>query len=200
MAKKKSKKPAKKAAKKTVKKAPSKKKGAKAVRPAKKVAKKASSKKAATAKKETPKTTISPYINFDGNCQEAFNFYKGIFGGQFGYVGRFKEMPSDPNQPPMPSDMGERIMHISLPISKETTLMGSDTAPGFGPPHQAGNNFAVSVTAASKSEADRIFNALGNGGQITMPIADTFWGSYFGMCTDKFGINWMMSFDQRPAK
>lgn len=99
----------------------------------------------------------------------------------------------------MPGEEGERIMHVSLPISKETMLMGSDTGGEWSKDYKQGNNFSVSITAFSKEEADRIFNVLGKGGRITMPMEKTFWGDYFGMLTDKFGINWMMSFNEgRP--
>ena len=135
---------------------------------------------------------INPYINFNGNCEEAFNHYKSIFGGEFSYVGRFSEMPPDPNFP-MPDDVKNKIMHISLPVSKETILMGSDSGGDWAPQIIVGNNISVSINAGSKEEADRIFNALADGGQVTMPLADAFWGDYFGMCVDKFGINWMMS-------
>lgn len=97
----------------------------------------------------------------------------------------------------VPQSLGEKIMHISLPISKETALMGSDVAPGFGPPLSVGNNFAVSVSVDNKAEADRLFNALSAGGKVIMPMSDSFWGSYFGMFSDKFGINWMVSTEQK---
>ncbi len=135
--------------------------------------------------------TVNVYLTFNGNCEEVFNFYKSIFGGEFPYIGRFKDMPP---QPPMPDDMGNRIMHVSLPVSKETMIMGSDTGGEWASNYQAGNNFSISINAESKEEADRLFNGLSNGGQVTMPMASVFWGDYFGMFTDKFGINWMVSF------
>lgn len=190
-AKKAAKRPAKKAAKKTSKKKPAKK-------AAKKPAKKASKKPAAPAVK--PTTSVNPYVNFNGNCEEAFNFYQSIFGGKFGYVGRFGEMPPQEGQPPLPAEAANKIMHISLPISKETSLMGSDALEGFGPPMVVGTNFAVSINAVSKADADRLFNGLSAGGRVDMPIGDTFWGSYFGMFADKFGINWMVSFDAKSSK
>ncbi|MFI5203212.1 MAG: VOC family protein [Flavobacteriales bacterium] len=204
MAKKKTKKPAKKAAKKSTKK-----KAAK--RPAKKSAKKAAKKKPAkkkaaknASKKPSapvakPTTAVNPYINFNGNCEEAFKFYQSVFGGKFGYVGRFSEMPPMDGKP-IPAELGQKIMHISLPISKETSLMGSDAVEGFGPPLVVGTNFSVSINAVSKADADRLFNGLSAGGRIDMPIGDTFWGSYFGMFADKYGINWMVSFDKGPKK
>jgi PhnB protein len=90
-----------------------------------------------------------------------------------------------------------KIMHISLPIGKGTTLMGSDTGGDWGASISVGNNITISITADSKTDADKIFNALAQGGQVTMPLADTFWGDYFGMCQDKFKINWMMSYNAK---
>ena len=89
-------------------------------------------------------------------------------------------------------------MHVSLPVSKETVLMGSDAVDGFGPPVTVGNNFGISINTDSTTEADKLFNSLSAGGTVTMPMGDTFWGAYFGMFTDKFGINWMVNFDKNP--
>lgn len=139
--------------------------------------------------------TINPYLTFNGNCEEAFNFYKSVFSGEFGYMGRFKDMPPTDGMN-VPEAEGEKIMHVSLPISKETILMGSDSSEAFGKATVAGTNFSISITAGSTAEADKLFNAVSAGGQVTMPLAKTFWGSYFGMCVDKFGIAWMMSFDE----
>lgn len=138
--------------------------------------------------------TVNPYLTFNGNCEEAFTFYKSVFGGDFPYVGRFKEMPPIEGMN-VPESEGEKIMHVSLPISKETTLMGSDSSEAFGKATVIGNNFSISITAESEAEADKLFGAISEGGTITMPLAKTFWQSYFGMCTDKFGINWIMSYD-----
>lgn len=140
--------------------------------------------------------SVNVYLTYDGNCEEAFNFYKSVFGGEFTYVGRFKEMPPQEGQPPMPEDMGNKIMHISLPISKETALMASDTGGEWASSYKQGNNFSISINAESKEEADRLYNGLSAGGQATMPMDKTFWGDYFGMFTDKFGINWMVSFNE----
>lgn len=142
-------------------------------------------------------TLVNVYLTFDGNCEEAFIFYKSVFGGEFGYIGRFKEMPPMDGQEPMTGEDGEKIMHISLPISTETNLMGSDTGGEWAKFFKQGNNFSISITTDTKEEADRIFNALAAGGQITMPLASTFWGDYFGMLTDSFGINWMMSYNEQ---
>lgn len=138
-------------------------------------------------------TTVNVYLTFKGNCEEAFNFYKSVFGGEFPYVGRFKEMP------PMdgcsvPEEDLEKIMHMSLPISAETMIMGSDISEAFGQLTTIGNNFSISITTDSKEEADRLFNGLSEGGKVTMPMDVTFWGDYFGMFTDKFDINWIISY------
>jgi len=138
--------------------------------------------------------TVSTYLTFNGNCEEAFNFYKSVLGGEFTYIGRFGEMPPQEGMPPMDEADRNKIMHVGLPIGS-TVLMGSDTGGDWASSFIQGNNFSVSVNAENKTEADRLFNGLSAGGQVTMPMADTFWGSYFGMFTDKFGINWMVSFE-----
>lgn len=139
-------------------------------------------------------THLNPYLTFLGDCEAAFDFYKSVFGGDFSYVGRFKEMPPQPGVT-LSVEEGEKIMHISLPITKDVTLMGSDTGGEWAPQTTVGNNITLSITAESREENERLFNALSQGGKVTMPLADTFWGDYFGMCTDKFGINWMFSFN-----
>lgn len=142
--------------------------------------------------------TTNTYLNFNGNCEEAFNFYRSVFGGEFNYLGRFGEMPPSDDYKVPDSDK-DLVMHVSLPIGT-SVLMGSDVGGAWAPSYKQGNNFSVSVTADSKDDADRIFNALAEGGTITMPMNQTFWGDYFGMLTDKFGINWMMSFNDGSAK
>jgi PhnB protein len=139
-------------------------------------------------------TTLNPYLVFKGNCEEAFNFYKSVFGGDFRYIGRYKDMPR-PDRQIFPPEAGEKIMHVSLPISKETILMGCDIAEVNGQAIVEGNNFSLSVTTDSREEADRLFHELSVGGQIKMPMNQTFWGSYFGTLSDKYGINWTVSFD-----
>lgn len=193
MAKKKSKKAAKKkVAKKSSARKAAKKNTRKAARKPAKQARRPAAKKPAP-RPEPKVTTINPYLTFAGNCEEAFHFYRSVFGGEFGYIGRFKDMPPSPDHGSAPETEGNRIMHISLPISKETTLMGSDSSDAFGHATVTGNNFSISVNAVSDREADRIFNGLSNGGKITMALSHTFWGSYFGMCVDKYGIQWMVS-------
>jgi len=142
-------------------------------------------------------TTVNVYLTFNGNCEEAFNFYKSVFEREFPYVGRFKEMPAEGGKPLPPED-AEKIMHISLPISKETMLMGSDTGGEWASHFSRGNNFSISINTDSKENADKYFNGLSAGGQVAMPMNKTFWGDYFGMFTDKFGIQWMVSFNENP--
>jgi len=139
-------------------------------------------------------TTINIYLTFNGDCEEAFEFYKNAFGNEFSMMSKFKEMPPDPNFPVAEEDM-EKIMHVSLPISDETVLMGSDTGGEWAGHFKQGNNFSVSINTDSKEEADRLFYVLSEEGNVTMPMSDTFWESYFGMFTDKFGVQWMVSFD-----
>lgn len=138
--------------------------------------------------------TVNVYLTFNGNTEEAFNFYKSVFGGEFSYMGRFNEIPVDESCPPIPDNELNRIMHVSLPISKETVLMGSDST-SFSGNITFGNNFSISVNAESKNEANELFNKLAQNGTITMPLNDTFWGAYFGMLIDQFGIQWMVNFD-----
>ena len=143
---------------------------------------------------------INPYLTFSGNCEDAFNFYKTVFGGDFSYIGRFSDMPSDGGKA-MSEEDGRKIMHVSLPLSKETVLMGSDTGGEWADRVIVGNNITISINADSKEQADELYNKLSDGGKASMPMNQTFWGDYFGMCTDKFDINWMISFNEntKPA-
>jgi PhnB protein len=137
---------------------------------------------------------INPYLTFNGTCEAAFNFYKSVFGGEFPYIGKFKDMPPTEGHKMSDAD-GEKIMHVSLPIGGGTILMGSDTGGEWSSNFKEGNNFSISINADSTEEASRIFNGLSAGGTVTMPLARTFWSELFGMFTDKFGISWMMSYD-----
>jgi PhnB protein len=139
---------------------------------------------------------VNPYLNFSGNCEEAFNFYRSIFGGEFATVMRFKDVPAEYQ---MDASEGEKIMHVALPIGQGTVLMGSDRPAAMGPT-TPGDNSSISVSTGSEAEATRVFNGLSAGGQVTMPLEKAFWGSYFGMLTDRFGIQWMVSYDhnQQP--
>lgn len=145
-------------------------------------------------------TTVNIYLTFNGTCEEAFNYYRSVFGGDFLFVGRHGEMPIQEGIPAVLEHEKNKIMHITLPISKETMLMGNDQLASFGPPVIPGSNFTISVTTASKQQADTLFTKLAEGGKITMPLQETFWGSYYGNVTDKFGIRWKMSVDLRDGK
>lgn len=142
---------------------------------------------------------VNAYLSFDGNCEEAFNFYKSVFGTEFGDINRFGDMPTSEDGPQMPETDKNKIMHITLPISQETVLMGSDTGGEWASHFSQGNNISLSINTDSREEAEHLFNGLSENGTVTMPLADTFWGAYFGMWTDQFGINWMVNYDD-PAK
>lgn len=137
---------------------------------------------------------VNPYITFNGSCEAAFNFYKSVFGGEFPYIGKFKDMPPQEGKTLSAAD-GEKVMHVSLPISNETTLMGSDTGGEWASNFKEGNNISISINAESEEEAKKIFSGLSAGGRVTMPLEKTFWGALFGMFTDQFGINWMINYD-----
>jgi PhnB protein len=137
---------------------------------------------------------VNPYINFKGNCEEAFKFYQSVFGGEFTVISRYNEMPPSEAEHMGASD-GDKIMHVSLPISKETVLMGSDVGGEWAKQTVDGNNIQLSVNAESEEDAKRVFNALSAGGQVVMPLEKAFWGSLFGMFIDKFGINWLVNYD-----
>ena len=133
-------------------------------------------------------TTINPYLNFGDNCEEAFNFYKSVFGGEFLYIGRYSEMECEE---PAPESEANKIMHVSLPIGEGSILMGSDTPESFGPP-TVGNSMTISVSPDTVEEAKRLFDGLSEGGNILMPFDKTFFAEAFGMFTDKFGVRWMV--------
>ena len=134
--------------------------------------------------------TINPYLNFKGNTEEAFNFYRSVFGGEFEIIQRFKDTPEAER---LPATDHDKIMHIALPIGKNNILMGTDALESAGQTLTQGNNFSLSISTDSDDETGKIFNALSAGGTVTMPLDKMFWGSYFGMCTDKFGVQWMVS-------
>jgi PhnB protein len=135
--------------------------------------------------------TFNPYLNFPGNTEEAFKFYKSVFGGEFSNLTRFKDTPESAKLPPSEK---EKIMHISLPIGKGNILMATDALESMGHKVAAGNNFSISIETESKEEAKKYFNGLSVGGKTEQPLQDTFWGAYFGMTVDKFGIHWMISY------
>lgn len=136
---------------------------------------------------------FNPYLNFAGNTEEAFNFYKSVFGGEFAVVMRFGDTAESGK---IAEEEKNMIMHISLPVGQGTILMGTDSLESMGQKLTVGNNFSISINADSKEEADETFGKLSEGGKIEMPMTDMFWGDYFGMFSDKFGIQWMISFNQ----
>ncbi|BFG71363.1 VOC family protein [Sediminibacterium sp. KACHI17] len=135
---------------------------------------------------------INPHINFNGNAEEAFNFYKSVFGGEFAKVMRFKDLASD--EFPVAAHEANKIMHIALPIGNNV-LMANDVPEILGRTNENENRSKIAISASSKEEADHLFNGLSAGGQIEMPISESPWGSYFGMFRDKYGIEWMIDYD-----
>jgi len=136
---------------------------------------------------------INPYINFNGNAEEAFTFYKSVFGGEFEKLIRFKDMPMPGFE--IPEAEANKIMHIAFPIGTNV-LMGNDVPEFMGKVNENENRSKIAVSTASKEEADKIYNGLSDGGQIEMPIADSPWGSYFAMFRDKYGIEWTVEYDE----
>ncbi|TDH21258.1 VOC family protein [Segetibacter sp. 3557_3] len=135
--------------------------------------------------------TINPYLHFNGNAEAAFNFYRSVFGGEFKMMSRFKDAPS---QTQLHAGEAEKILHVSLPIGNGNLLMGSDVPQAFGEV-TFGTNFNISISTFDEPETDRVFAALSDGGTLNMPLEKTFWGAYFGMCKDKFGVQWMVSYE-----
>ena len=139
---------------------------------------------------------INPHINFNGNAEEAFTFYKSVFGGEFAKIIRFKDLGTAGFK--VSEKEENKIMHIALPIGK-SMLMANDVPEIMGRTNENENRSKIVITAESKEEADRLFNGLSAGGQIEGPIGDSPWGSYFGMFRDKYGIEWMVSFDPKDT-
>jgi PhnB protein len=135
----------------------------------------------------------NPYLNFDGQAEEAFEFYKSTFGGEFTANMKMSDMPGAEK---MPENEQNRVMHISLPIGKDTVLMASDIVPSAGHKLEKGNHMYVSLHPESREEADRLFDGLSKGGEIEMAMEDQFWGDYFGSFIDKFGIGWMVNYNK----
>jgi PhnB protein len=135
--------------------------------------------------------TINPYLNFAGNTEEAFTFYKSVFGGDYRFVQRFKDANGIGK---VAEKDKEKIMHVALPVGKGNVLMATDALESMGQKLTPGNNFHIEIEADSKEEAEHLFEKLSQGGKVTMPLADASWGSYFGMVTDKFGVQWMLNY------
>ena len=136
--------------------------------------------------------TVNTYLNFNGNTEEAFNFYKSVFGGEFTTLQRFKDTP---HADKIPASEQEKIMHVALPIGKTAVLMATDAVESMGQKiSSTGNNYSIAIEAESEDEATKIFKGLSEGGTVTMPLEKTFWNAYFGMFNDKFGIQWMVNY------
>jgi len=135
---------------------------------------------------------IHPYLTFNGNTEEAFNFYKSVFGGEFaGGINRFKDTPGSEQ---MSAEDQQKVMHVALPIGNGDMLMASDYVEGMGAPYAQGNNFSITISTDTEEEARRLFDGLSAGGTVGMPLEKTFWADLFGMFTDKFGISWMVNY------
>jgi PhnB protein len=133
---------------------------------------------------------VHVYLTFPGTTEEAFRFYETVFGTHIAMMQTFGEAKFMPN---VPEAAKNKVVHAQLPITEAVHLMGSDAVEGFSPPLKVGNNFHVSIVASDKAEADRAFAALSTGGKVNMPLANAPWGPYFGMCVDRFGVQWMVS-------
>ena len=134
---------------------------------------------------------INPYLFFDGDAEEAFRFYERIFDGELQGLQHFEDVPEGADE--LTDEQKDLVLHVGLELSEDQTIMGSDVLEGMGDGHIEGNNVAISVAARSRENADEIFEAFAEGGMITMPMEEQFWGDYFGSVTDRFGINWMVS-------
>lgn len=137
----------------------------------------------------------STYLNFPGNTEAAFNFYRTVFGGDFtgGGIARFSDIPPMKDAPPMPESDKNLVMHVELPIVGGHMLMGTDAPESMGFKVKFGNNIYINIEPDSRTETQRLFHALSEGGKIEMALQEMFWGAYFGSCTDKFGVQWMFN-------
>jgi len=138
---------------------------------------------------------VSTYLNFSRNTEEAFNFYKSVFGGEFteGGIRRFRDIPPQDGMPPLAASDLHLVMHVELPITGGHLLMGTDAPESMGFKVNFGNNVYIQIEPDTRAETKRLFNSLSAGGQVTMELQDMFWGAYFGSCTDKFGVQWMFN-------
>ena len=141
-------------------------------------------------------TKLNCYLNFQDNAEDAFNFYKSVFGGEFAGIMRFKDVTDFPGKEKLNEEDLNKIMYIALPIG-DNMLMATDMLESQGQKLKTGNDVTLSVHPDSKKEADRVYNELSAGGKAHMPMADMFWGDYWGMLTDKFGVNWMVNYSTR---
>jgi PhnB protein len=142
---------------------------------------------------------VGTYLNFPRNTEEAFNFYKSVFGGEFGRGGisRFRDIPAAEGMPPLAEEDLNLVMHVELPILGGHLLMGTDAPESMGFKVIQGNNVYINLEPDTRSETRRIFDALASGGIITQELQDMFWGAYYGSCTDKFGVQWMFNCSEK---
>ncbi len=140
---------------------------------------------------------LNTYLNFQGNTEEAFNFYKSIFGGEFSALMRFKDMLGGDKMDPADQD---KLMHVALPVGNGNTLMGTDALESMGHKVSTGNNYTISISPSSMEEANHFFDGLSAGGKVDVPLKMEMWGAYFGMFVDKFGIRWMVNYDDRQPQ
>lgn len=137
---------------------------------------------------------VSTYLNFNGHTEEAFQFYRSVFGGEFpGGIHRFKDAPPAPGQPPLSAETANLVMHVELVLLGGHVLMGTDAPESMGFSLTAGNNVNINLEPDSRVEAERLYQALADGGKVEMPLQDMFWGAYFGSLRDRFGIQWMVN-------
>ncbi|OFY63635.1 MAG: glyoxalase [Bacteroidetes bacterium RBG_13_42_15] len=138
--------------------------------------------------------SVNTYLNFPRNTEEAFNFYKSVFGGEFvGGISRFRDIPPSEKTPPLPEEDKDLVMHIALPILNGHVLMGTDAPESMGFKVTFGNNVYISLHPDTREETRRLFKALSNGGKVEMELQDMFWGDYYGSCSDKYGVQWMFN-------
>jgi PhnB protein len=142
----------------------------------------------------------STYLNFPGNCEEAFNFYRNVFGGDFaGEIARYADVPPSTEFPPLPESDMNMVIHVALPITGGHMLMGSDAPSSMGFTVTQGNNVHINLEPDTREETERLFKALSEGGKVTMKLQDMFWGAYFGSCIDKYGISWMVNCENKAS-
>lgn len=142
-------------------------------------------------------SSVNIYLNFNGNTEEAFNFYKSVFGGEFISLQRFKDMPESGN---VAENDRDKIMHVALPILNGNLLMATDVLESMGQKLTVGNNFSIVLNVDSEQEVNRLFERLSSGGSSQMKPEKAFWGSYYGMLTDRYGIQWMLSYDYNRTR
>lgn len=145
--------------------------------------------------------SVSTYLNFPGNTEEAFNYYKSIFGSEFlgGGIMRFRDIPPSPGHPPMAEEDKNMVMHVELRILNSHTLMGTDAPESMGFKVNFGNNSHINLQPDTRKETKQLFDKLSQGGKVSMDLQDMFWGDYFGSCTDKYGVQWMFNCNEKKS-